>query len=151
MAMTHQNRHASFTKTRNPLFAAPAKERKALLQRERRLRRSGEWGEWERIENPRRFGPGWLGEVDHVRRNRVFAVLVRDTPSAIHLAVSSLSGDRPSWHEMQRIKDEICGPQHTGLEVYPPRDEIVDDADMFHLWVVFGGVPFSLAERVDHD
>lgn len=128
----------------NPAVAhLPRKERDALLARERRLRRLGEWGAWERLENPHRLKRGWLGEVDHVRRNRVFAVLVRDVGKAVHLAISSLTGDRPTWHEMQRIKSELAGPDATGIEVYPPDAEIVDQADMFHIWIV-SDLPFSL-------
>lgn len=139
------NRHRSFTRKGDPLNAATAHERKKILERERRLRRSGEWGEWERLENPKRFAPvGWLGQVDHIRKNRVFSVLVRDAGSAIHLAITSLSGDRPSWPEMQRIKSELAGPNATAVEVYPPDDEVVDDADMYHLWVLFQPLPFSL-------
>lgn len=128
----------------NPALAtAPRKVRDALLSRERRWRRSGDWGAWERLENPHRLRPGWLGEVDHVRRNKVFAVLVRDVRFAVHLAVSSLTGDRPTWHEMQRIKSDLAGPDATGIEVYPPDREIVDQADMFHIWIV-SDLPFSL-------
>ena len=145
------NRHRSYSVTRSPLHAVPAHERKKLLERERRLRRLGEWGEWERIENTRRFGPGWLGDVDHVRVNRVFSVLVRDVETAIHLAVSSLSGDRPSWPEMQRIKNELAGPNASAVEVYPPQSQVVDDADMYHLWVVPGPLPFGLKMRIADD
>lgn len=139
-------KRSSFTSRGNALFQVPTKERKRLLQDERRRRRTGQWGEWERIENPYRFATdGWLGQVDHVRKNRVFSVLVRDVGSAIHFAISSLSGDRPTWYEAQRIKDELAGHKHTAVEVYPPHDEIVDGADMYHLWVLFGPLPFSLA------
>lgn len=134
------------TRRTNPIMMAPAKERKRLIARERRLRRSGQWGEWERLENTRRGSQGWLGEVDHVRKNRVFAVLVRDVGTAFHLAVSSLTGDRPSWPEMQRIKNELAGPDATAVEVYPPQREVVDDANMYHIWIV-GPLPFSLSDR----
>lgn len=128
----------------NPALAnVKPKAREALLSRERRWRRSGDWGPWERVENPYRLQPGWLGEVDHVRRNKVFAVLVRDVRFAVHLAVSSLTGDRPSWYEMQRIKSDLAGPDATGVEVYPPEREVVDGADMFHIWIV-SDLPFSL-------
>jgi hypothetical protein len=128
----------------NPALATVSrKAREHLLNRERRWRRAGDWGSWERLENPHRLRPGWLGEVDHVRRNKVFAVLVRDVRFAAHLAVSSLTGDRPTWHEMQRIKSDLAGPDATGIEVYPPDREIVDQADMFHLWIV-SDLPFSL-------
>lgn len=126
------------------LRMVPAKDRRALLEAERRRRSTGKWGEWERIENPHLLAPGWLGDVDHVRRNRVFSVLVRPLDCAVHLAVTSLSGVRPTWWEMQRIKNEIAGPGATAVEVYPPQDEVVDDADMFHIWVI-NALPFSLA------
>lgn len=31
----------------------------------------------------------------------------------------------------------------TAVEVYPPQSEVVDDADMYHLWIV-ERLPFSL-------
>lgn len=131
------------TRKTDVLRTVPTKARKTLLARERRLRRLGDWGEWERFENPHRLQPGWLGEVDHVRRCKVFSVLVRHVEAAIHLAVSSLSGDRPTWWEMQRIKNELAGENATAVEVYPPQSEVVDEADMFHIWLV-GDLPFSL-------
>lgn len=133
------------TKPRVMFKGMPDKVRKALLAKERNLRRAGDWGAWERVENANRFKPGWLGEVDHIRKNRVFSVLVRDVGTAIHLSVTSLTGDRPTWWEMQRIKNEIAGPQATAVEVYPPQDEVVDDADMYHLWIV-SPLPFTLFE-----
>lgn len=124
------------TKRQGALKGLSPKVQKALLAAERSRRRNGDWGAWERCENPYRFMPGWLGEVDHVRRNKVFSVLIRDVGTAIHLGVSSLSGERPTWWEMQRIKNDIGGPDATAVEVYPPQGEVVDDADMYHIWIV---------------
>lgn len=45
---------------------------------------------------------------------------------------------------MQRIQDEIAGPERTAVEIYPPRRDIVDGADMFHLWVLEAPLPFGL-------
>lgn len=39
------------------------------------------------------------------------------------------------------------GPEATAVEVYPPHAEIVDDADMYHLWVLAAPLPFSLFPR----
>ena len=61
-----------------------------------------------------------------------------------HLAVSSLSGIRPTWPEMQRIKNELVGSDATAIEVYPPERDVIDQADMFHLWVLRGSLPFGL-------
>lgn len=130
----------------DPLKTVPPKERLRLLALERKFRASGEWGAWETIQlAPGQCGSGWAGQCHQARRNRVFAVLVRlDASGVVHLAVSSLSGNRPSWPEMQRIKDEIAGPDTTAIEVYPRKIDVVDEADMFHIWVLRGKLPFGL-------
>lgn len=133
-------------KSNDVLKTVPPKERQRLLNLERKFRASGQWGEWETIHlAPGQAGTGWAGQCHQVRRNRAFAVLVRlDVTGIVHLAVSSLSGVRPTWPEMQRIKDEIAGPDATAIEVYPPKADVVDEADMFHLWVLRGKLPFGL-------
>lgn len=122
------------------------RDKKRLLEREARIRQSGNWGDWEIITFPAgAAGRDWSGCITKAHRNRVFSVLDRMDYSGVrHLAVASLSGIRPTWHEMQRIKDEIAGPDATAVEVYPPHAEIVDGADMFHLWVLPSPLPFSI-------
>lgn len=132
------------------LHRVPRNERRRLLAAEARNRKSGSWGVWEHVSIPRgTVGDGWAAEITEVYRNSVFCVLKRvvETPQGpiTHLGISSLSGERPTWPEAQRIKDEIAGPTATAVEVYPPRNEIVDEADMYHLWVLPHALPFSLA------
>lgn len=83
--------------------------------------------------------------ITTAHRNKVFSVLDRQAEVGVrHLAASSPSGQRPTWPEMQRIKDELAGPEATAFEVYPPRDQVIDEADMFHIWVLRGRLPFGL-------
>jgi hypothetical protein len=53
-----------------------------------------------------------------------------------------------SWSDVQRIKREVLwsGRHRVGVEVYPPDVEVVDQANMYHLWVLPLGfrLPFSL-------
>jgi hypothetical protein len=129
------------------LMAVSRNQRRHLLDAEARARRNGLWGDWERIDLPTGVpgSNGWAREVVAAYRNKVFSVLERDAGGGVrHYSVSSLSQRRPSWWEMQRIKDEIAGPDKTAVEVYPPRAEIVDDADMYHFWVLPAALPFSL-------
>jgi len=51
-----------------------------------------------------------------------------------------------SWAEMQSIKNEIVGAERTAVEVFPAESQLVDSANMYHLWVLPGGfdLPFSL-------
>lgn len=122
-------------------------ERRRLLDNEAAARRTGEWGAWESITFPRgTVGNGWAADFECAHKNRVFSVLERTLPSGVrHLAVTSLSQIRPTWHEMQRIKDEIAGPAATAVEVYPPHDQIVDDADMYHIWILPEPLAFGLS------
>lgn len=69
-----------------------------------------------------------------------------DATSVIHCGISSLSGIRPTWYEMQRIKDELFGPDKIGVEIYPAHKDIIDGSDMFHLWVLPGDIPFGLTK-----
>lgn len=129
----------------------PRRERREILSSEARSRRNGDWGPWEKLSLPHGVpgGGGWTKDVRAAFRNKVFSVLVREVSDGagdrvVHLAITSLSQRRPTWWEAQRIKNDICGPIATAVEVYPPQAEVVDGADMYHLWVLPGPLPFSL-------
>lgn len=108
-----------------------------LLENEAALRKSGAWGAWEVFDLPTGIpaGRGWNRQVRKAWKNKVFCVLVRPLSTGMHYAVSSLSGIRPTWPEMQRIKNDVAGEGAVAVEIYPPQAEVVDAADMFHLWV----------------
>jgi hypothetical protein len=135
----------------NPILRCTnRRERRALLDREARARKSGQWGDWEVLSFPvgTVASSGWPSEITTAYRNRVFAVLIRSAGGGVvHYAISSLSDRRPTWWEMQRIKNELAGSAATAVEVYPPNSDIVDDADMFHIWVLPAGLPFGLRHR----
>lgn len=129
-------------------------ERRSLLKNEAKARKAGAWGPWEKLTFPRgTVGSGWSRDFDTAYRNAVFSVLVRKietgaaSGSVIHLAISSLSGERPTWWEAQRIKNDLCGEDTTAIEVYPPQSQVVDGADMFHLWVLPAPLNFGLATK----
>lgn len=53
------------------------------------------------------------------------------------------------WAHKQRIKDELVGADRTAVEVFPSAQNLVDDADVYHLWVlpVDFALPFGLHQR----
>lgn len=126
-------------------------ERRRLLALEAERRKTGGWPEWETITFPRgSAGPigGWAGEFTTCHRNWVFSVLDRPVAGGFrHLGISSLSEIRPTWPEAQRIKNELAGADATAVEVYPPDAEVIDQAHMYHLWVLPSALPFSLHPR----
>jgi hypothetical protein len=39
------------------------------------------------------------------------------------------------WRDLQRIKNELAGPEYEGIEIYPAEERLVDTANQYHLWV----------------
>ena len=128
-------------------------QRRSLLKEEERNRAAGKWGAWEILTFPKgSIGSGWTYGFAIAHKNKVFSVLDRTLENGVrHLAVSSLSGIRPAWREMQRIKDELAGGDKTAVEVYPPATEIVDQVNMFHIWILSEPLPFSLFTRRERE
>ena len=42
---------------------------------------------------------------------------------------------RNHWSELQRIKNELVGSEHQGVEFYPPESLLQDGENSYHLWV----------------
>src|SRR5262245_22612674 len=42
---------------------------------------------------------------------------------------------RHDWRDLQRIKNELCGPECDAVEVYPSESKLVDSANQYHLFV----------------
>jgi len=57
--------------------------------------------------------------------------------------------DHNHWRELQRIKNEICGPDFEGVELYPNECRLVDTSNQYHMWILPPGVffPFGFQER----
>ncbi len=70
-----------------------------------------------------------------------FEVQTLECPNGwLHLKIKRFdSKDGITWDELQAIKDERF-PNHTAVEIYPPHDEIVNEANIRHLWIVPNGL-----------
>ena len=54
------------------------------------------------------------------------------------------------WYELQAIKDKVCGPEFDAFEVFPQVENLVDNANMRHLYVLMDRkLPFGLHSE-DH-
>lgn len=53
-----------------------------------------------------------------------------------HLSIKALDKSaRHDWRELQRIKNELCGDESEGIELYPAESRLVDSANQYHLFV----------------
>lgn len=125
------------------------------------------FGPWERREfsagqmvemGQKLFGHTASGEAALLRvgfTNNRYAVWLTERDTAWgkveHLWVSRHDGETArSWADLQRIKNELVkdGPARLAVEVFPPEAELIDQTNMYHLWVLPLGfrLPFALGE-----
>lgn len=63
-----------------------------------------------------------------------------------HLAIEHINGGDIPWAIKQEIKNELCGFKAVAIEIYPAQKNLVDMADIYHLWVLPKGyiIPFGI-------
>jgi hypothetical protein len=96
--------------------------------------------------------------IQSLHRNSFYVVQVYEFASSeytvgfermtmLHLIIRRIDGAAiHKWRDLQRIKNEIVGPDRVAVEVYPPEEQLVDQANLTHLWVYPPGyeLPFGL-------
>lgn len=68
----------------------------------------------------------------------------------IHLSIKRI--DRQpihDWRDLQEIKNQLVGPEHEGMELYPAESRLVDTSNQYHLFVLKdeGRLPFGWTVR----
>jgi len=109
---------------------------------------------WIRKPSPKSLnrGTGWFYEMDrnYVDIGMNYCVLIRTIDTAWgkveHTCMKNAASTDIPWIEMQRIKNELFGEERVAVEVFPPESELVDAANMYHMWVMPEGfqLPFTL-------
>lgn len=141
----------------NNVGRADRRTRRMIEAEEKRQRGGGEWCEWIKEPIEAHQAPGdatnWTRDVHTVWKNGWLAVMVRTCRTEIglvhHATIRSASGRDLNWKEKQRIKNELFGPQATAIEVFPATDRLIDDANLWHLWILPLGfsLPFGLHHK----
>lgn len=119
-------------------------------------------GKWIREPSPadQKYGSGWCREMDRCyRQGRKYLVMTRKIMTSWgtveHACIRNVDNSDIPWAEKQRIKNELFGDKVTAIEVYPSKNRLVDEAGMYHLWVLPEGfeLPFGLHcndEKTEH-
>lgn len=54
-----------------------------------------------------------------------------------HLGLLSIKHDGSiTWDDLQALKNEYFGPDAVAIEVYPPEDQVVNNGNWRHLWLL---------------
>lgn len=109
---------------------------------------------WIEHPSPKQLkrGSGWFGEFSKVyrRADNQYVIMIRELITEWgrihHMSISTQDGHDVPWAEKQQIKNEIFGEEAQALEVFPKTSELVDAADMYHLWILPNDfkLPFTL-------
>ncbi len=64
----------------------------------------------------------------------------RGRAGAIHLSIKRYDREPArDWRHLQSIKNEVCGWEREGIELFPAESRLVDQANQTHLWVMGAG------------
>lgn len=113
----------------------------------KRLVNRRRWSDLIEVDPPPDVG----GRVFSCWINGLYQVLVFQAatpegwPAMVHLSIKRR--DRQpihDWRDLQRIKNELCGTDAEGIELYPAESRLVDEANQYHLWVAEPGARFPI-------
>ena len=81
-----------------------------------------------------------------------------NVPAVIHLSIKRLDKEPiHDWRDLQKIKNELVGPEIEMWECYPKESQLVDTANQYHMWGFDTEqklIPFGFSEGrkvIDHD
>lgn len=80
------------------------------------------------------------------KNNRYVVMIYDDTETTHGKAIQVLvqrhddSSIPRHWAEMQNIKNELFGKEVTAIEYYPKESELIDDHNIYWLWIYPDGV-----------
>jgi hypothetical protein len=83
--------------------------------------------------------------------SRYQVAIYRHDGGAVHLSFKTHDRSaRHDWRDMQRIKNELCGPEREAIELFPAEARLVDAANQYHLWVMPPGerIPVGFQQRL---
>jgi hypothetical protein len=130
-------------------------ENRRLSRAERRrfMREEGRTGEWIKKPSPKESTKdgSWLGQMDRTWINDKYCVMARTIETewgkVDHACIRNVSSGDIPWREKQKIKNELWGEEYTAVEVFPSKQELVDEANMYHIWIFKDyKLPFTIKE-----
>jgi hypothetical protein len=89
-----------------------------------------------------------IDEIKEIWRNDKYVVIVeRTTDTGDVMSLSIRRDDRKpagDWRDLQRIKNEIAGPEVEAINLHPAESRLVDTANQTWLWCMPPGVTLPL-------
>lgn len=94
---------------------------------------------WKQVKSPSELSiksNSWFFQMTKGWENETYLVLSRKYSEHItHAVVCRKDGDIVTWAEKQMIKNELFGNEMVAIEIYPKQSELIDDDNVYHLWL----------------
>jgi hypothetical protein len=90
--------------------------------------------------------------LNNIYSVQVFARAREGMTEALHLVIRRHDEEEiRGWSDLQRIKNEIAGSDRVAVEIYPREEDVIDEANLRHLFVLGPGelAPFTIRGRWD--
>jgi hypothetical protein len=72
----------------------------------------------------------------HIYENNLYHVEIVYGQPFIHLDIHRVDrGPCKNWDHFQQIKNELIGPEHEAVELFPAESRLVNTAHEYHMWV----------------
>lgn len=88
--------------------------------------------------------PKWMTRA--YRNNRYTVMIKDDSPTTHGPAIRAMvqkHDDKPlpfHWREMQKIKNELFGPEAVAVEYYPPESQLENSHNIYWMWIYPKGI-----------
>jgi len=112
------------------------------------------WSPFERATIPELQVPGYV-PPDEVWLNNRYQVMIRrfdaNGVEMTHLSIKRIDKNPiRDWRDLQRIKNELLGPEIEAVELYPSESRLVDTSNQYHLWALPEDMmfPFGYGDRL---
>lgn len=79
--------------------------------------------------------------------DRYQVIATEYSPGQVHLDIKR--NDRQpiaNWRHLQQIKNEVCGTQSEGVQLFPAESRLLDEANSYHLYVLLNP-PYDPSEE----
>lgn len=72
----------------------------------------------------------------NIYENNLYHVEIKTGEPFLHLDIARRDGGPcKNWRHFQQIKNELIGPEHEAIELFPAESRLVDAGNEYHLWV----------------
>jgi len=94
----------------------------------------------------------WHNDTYHITVRRYESDIVFGSRGGmVQIGISSLDGSaRHDWRDFQAIKNQICGVECEGFELYPAESRLMDPSNYFSLWCFPGVTIIRVGKATGH-